>query len=106
MAPEFKVRVFVLDEFLNITAPWLPAGPAVPSVSELAAVRLRLAKVGVAVVVMSWMVLTAPLATVKLVLLKDATPLEAVVAFKMEPVKLLEERLRTKGDVPVAEVSL
>jgi hypothetical protein len=54
--------------------------PVVPRVRLLAPVRLLPTKVGVAPVLMFWTVLMAPEAAVKLVLLKLAIPLAAVVA--------------------------
>ena len=57
--------------------------PVVPRVRELAPVSELAAKVGLLVVAMFWMVLTAPDEVVKLVLLKLAIPLAAVVASLM-----------------------
>jgi len=62
------------------------------------------AKAGVAVEEMPWIVLTAPAATEKLVELKEAMPLAAVVASAIEPVRALVLRVNVRGAVPVALV--
>lgn len=83
-----RMAVLELVLFLKRIDPMLVR--AVPRVRELAPVKVWLAKVGVAVEFIFWIVLTTPLETVKLVELNEATPVVLVVALATEIAPLAE----------------
>src|SRR5882762_8308372 len=73
VTPDWRVRLLELVAFFKAKLPVL----------DVAVPRVRVPKVGVAVELMFWIVLTAPDATLKLVPLKLAIPLAPVVALSM-----------------------
>ena len=95
-------------------APWPTITPLVanevapvpPLPTDSALLNVRPAKVGVALVLMPWIVLTAPLVTEKLVLLKLAIPrVEVVAVFKVIVLPLPLELLTVKAPVRPSSVA-
>src|SRR3989338_8365659 len=89
----------------DLPTPTLPVTTKDPPTPTLP-VKVKLEKVGEEVVVISWMVLTAPDETVKLVELKEATPLTEVEASIPAMVKVPpKETGEPETDSPVPEVA-